>query len=81
MPISMFLKANVQRLRSYQKLNRLNSLSVLDEVISLSMSHGHSTTHCGDARALLLSFERRGYVRAYVARSSGVVEEGCTSSV
>ena len=53
MPISMFLKANVQRLRSYQKLNRLNSLSVLDEVISLSMSHGHSTTHCGDARLRL----------------------------
>ena len=81
MPISMFLKANVQRLRSYQKFNRLNSLSVPDGVVSLSMPHGCSTTHCGDAYVLLLSFKRRGYARAYVARSSSVVEEGCTSSV
>ena len=59
MPISMFLKANVQRLISYQKLWRLNSLSVPSGVINLSMSHGGSTTHHGDASALP-TFRRKG---------------------
>ena len=36
MPISMFLKANVQRLGSYQKLYRLNSLRIPSGVASLS---------------------------------------------
>ena len=51
MPISMFLKANVQRLGSYQKLYRLNSLRIPSGVASLSTPRGYmSTTHRGDAQ-------------------------------
>ena len=52
MPISMFLKANVQRLWFYQKLQKLNSLSIPSGVASLSMPCGCSTTHYGDIRTL-----------------------------
>ena len=53
MPISMFLKANVQRLWFYQKLYGLNSLSVPSVVASLSTPRDCSTTHRGNARVPL----------------------------
>ena len=53
MPISAFLKANVQRLRFYQKLKKLNSLSIPSGVASLLMPLGGSTTHHGNARTCL----------------------------
>ena len=51
MPISMFLKANVQRLWFYQKLYRINSLSVPSGVASLSTPRSYLTTYRGNAHA------------------------------
>ena len=69
MLISMFLKANVQRLGSYQKLSRVNSLIVPSGVTSLLMPRSSLTTHRGDTHMLLgnTSSELRCYEEGYTS--------------
>ena len=68
MPSSMFLKANVQRLGSYQKLYRLNSLNVHSGVANLSMPRGYSTTIMTTLTRLHLSSCARMIWRCVVPR-------------